>query len=164
MQRFHELRSAFFPNVRSVESAHVTLFHHLPGKHRAAVLSGVAEAVARFRHPDIDPHDGAARVDVVSVFRLSKGVAYKLAPAFLQALRAPIRARFADWLKPQDARPWRNPHITIQNKADPEEAERLAEHLSARFEPCAIRVLGVQAWRYDYGPWKLLREFPFTVS
>ena len=164
LYEFNRLRERFFPRVRTFASAHVTLFHHLPGVKRATVLAGIREEVAAFAHPDLDPATGLARVASTGVFRMGRGTAYRLERDFLTALRAPLRARFAADLRPQDAAPWRNPHITVMNKVAPERAARLTRHLAARFEPCELRVLGVQAWRYDYGPWALLGEFAFARS
>ena len=162
LESFHLLRERFFPRVRSVRSAHVTLFHHLPGPKRAEVLAGIGEVVDAFRHPALDRARGHADVWTRGVFCMGRGVAYALERDFLMDLRGALATRFRDDLKPQDARPWRNPHITVQNKVEPAEAQRLRRHLEAAFEPCRLRVRGVQAWRYDYGPWTLLRAFPFA--
>ena len=159
---FHRLRDRFFPASRSFVSAHVTLFHHLPGRIAAEADAGIAQLVADFRHPDLDPATGVARVGVRKVFGLTRGVAYALERDLLVDLRERVRARFAAALKPQDARPWRNPHITVQNKVDPAEAARLRRHLARRFEPCALRVMGLQTWRYDGGPWAPMSSHRFA--
>lgn len=158
---FNRMRERFFPRVRTFASAHVTLFHHLPGVKRAEVLRALRNEVGSFTHPRLDPSLGVARVRSTGVFRMNRGTAYRLEREFLTALREPLRDRFAGDLRPQDAAPWRNPHITVMNKVDPERAARLTRHLAARHEECDLRILGVQAWRYDYGPWALLEEIRF---
>lgn len=160
---FNRLRERFFPRVRAFASAHVTLFHHLPGPQRERVLAILREEIARFTHDDLDLVTGVARATTSGVFRMNRGTGYALGGTLLAELRAPLRDRFADVLRPQDAAPWRNPHITVMNKTSAAQAERLTRHLAARYEPCALRVLGLQAWRYDYGPWSLIEEIPFAA-
>ena len=158
---FNRMRERFFPRVRTFASAHVTLFHHLPGVRRAEVLRGLREEIAGFSHARLDASEGVARVETTGVFRMNRGTAYRLERDFLIALREPLRERFARDLRPQDAAPWRNPHITVMNKVDPRHAARLTRHLAARYRGCTLRILGLQAWRYDYGPWAILEEIRF---
>lgn len=158
---FHSMRSRFYPKNRSAVSAHVTLFHHLPGARTSWVLEHVAEVVRDFRHKRLDAERGVARLGVTGVFRMQRGVAYRVERDLLSDLRAPMRDYFGPHLRPQDLNPWRNPHITVQNKVRPEDAARLERHLRARFEPCWMRMYGVQAWRYENGPWGLIEQFRF---
>ena len=166
---FNRLRARFFPRSRNFLSAHVTLFHHLPGGARDEVYATVGDAVTRFGGslPDRTPPTAAIErqpvlpVDVRHVFNMGRGVAYALAPDDLAALRAPIARHFGARLTEQDARPWRNPHITVQNKVSPAAAAQLARHLGRRFSPCAIGVCGLQVWRYERGPWTHLASFGF---
>ena len=155
---FHRMRQAFFPGHRNFLSAHVTLFHHLKPKVRDAAM-----ALARDYDwaNQLELNDGILPVEVSGVISLGKGTAFALEPEPLIALRQPLRDAFADSLTSQDARPWKRPHITVQNKVDKETAARLHRRLSARFEPCTLRVLGLRFWRYDYGPWGLLGEVKF---
>ena len=161
MHLFNRMRERFFPRVRTFASAHVTLFHHLPGPRRDWVLGQLREVVGGFDHGALDPRSGLAEVHTTGVFRMGRGTAYRLEREFLVDLRAALRERFAEQLRPQDAAPWRNPHVTVMNKVDPARAASLTRHLAARYEHCRLRVLGVQAWRYDYGPWSLLEEIRF---
>ena len=78
------------------------------------------------------------------------------------ALRQPLRERFGRHLKSQDARPWKKPHITVQNKVDSAAAKNLARHLKHRFRPCTLRLQGLACYGYDYGPWTLLQESKFS--
>ena len=163
LYEFHRLRNRFFPKNRSFVSAHCTLFHHLPGAQQDHIFSCVRQVVDAFSHGRLDARAGAGRVEVGAPFPLTRGVAYPLERPMLIALRDQIREHCAHLLTPQDARPWRSPHITVQNKVAAGEARRLLRHLQARFEPCELEVLGVQAWRYDQGPWTFLEEFRFPA-
>ena len=158
MLPFHRLRQAFFPGHRNFLSAHVTLFHHLrPGvRDRAIALAQEYDWAEQ-----LDLRDGVLSVRVTKVFSMGKGVAYALEPEPLIALRQPLRDTFDGELTSQDARPWKRPHVTVQNKVDPTTAERLHRHLAARFQPCTLRVRGLCFYRYDYGPWTLLEEVGF---
>ena len=101
-------------------------------------------------------------VGVKGLFNMGRGVGYTLDAGDLQELRQPIVDRFGDRLSAQDAAPWRNPHITIQNKVSPEVAGHLTRHLRHRFRSCTLRVCGLRVWRYDQGPWTLLAGFDFS--
>ena len=160
---FHRLRERFFPRNRTFISAHCTLFHHLPGECRDAVVEAVRETVGGFRQNRLRDAD-VLEVPLTGVFHMGRGVAYALEPAELQRLRAPVAERFAERLNRQDAGKWRNPHITVQNKASPTASRRLYRHLEARFEPCSVRVLGLQVWRYIGGPWAEEAQVSFAEA
>jgi 2'-5' RNA ligase len=137
-------RRQHFPPTRNFIPAHVTLFHHLPGAHLDAVaaeLATVSEATAPFS------------VAVTGLRLLGRGVAYRLDSPVLAHLRAGLAARFADWLTPQDAQRFQ-PHVTIQNKADPAQARALLATLEASFQPWKIGAEGLQLWHYRGGPWE----------
>ena len=159
---FHRLRERFFPRNRTFVSAHCTLFHHLPGDSRDAVVEVVRGSVRAFRQNRMTPGQTALDVSVTGVFHMGRGVAYALAPDNLQRLRAPVAERFAGRLNRQDAGRWRNPHITVQNKATPTASKRLHRHLARCFTPCSVRVLGLQVWRYVGGPWAEEAEVSFA--
>jgi len=67
-------------------------------------------------------------------------------------------------LTEQDQRSIR-PHVTVQNKVDPEEASKTLELLKATFEDRAGMAEGFILWRYEEGgQWTHLKEFPFSSS
>ena len=156
---FHRLRQRFFPGHRNFLSAHITLFHHLKPHVREKAMA-LAQVQAWEEVLPLD-NQGRLPVAVTGVFSMGKGTAYQLEPAPLIRLREPLREALAGSLTPQDARPWKQPHITVQNKVAPAVAKRLTRHLSARFAPCLLHVKGLSFYRYDYGPWTLLRQVPF---
>jgi len=150
-QRFDRLRAAHFPPERNQLRAHVTLFHALPGEHLAGVRRELAAAVAR---PPFD-------VAVTGVRFLGRGVALDLDAAELTALRASLARSFDPWLTRQD-RQWSRPHVTVQNKVEPDVARALHAELSAAFVPETVTARGLGLWHYRGGPWDPEAEFPFS--
>ena len=146
--RFDALRAAHFPPARNHLAAHVTLFHALPGEHLEAVRSDLDEVAGR---PAYD-------VQVVRVRSLGRGVAYDLRAGELEAQHRELAARWAPWLSRQDAQPL-SPHVTVQNKVEPQAARALLAELSASFVPYAVRATGLALWRYLGGPWEEVGRF-----
>nr|WP_221203514.1 2'-5' RNA ligase family protein [Modestobacter versicolor] len=149
-QRFDRLRAAHFPVERNHLQAHVTLFHALPGEQLAVVreeLAGVA---------DRSPFD----VAVTGVRSLGRGVALDLDAPELTALRRSLAASFDPWLTRQD-RQWSRPHVTVQNKVEPDVARALHADLAAAFVPETVTGRGLGLWHYRGGPWDLEAEFAF---
>ena len=153
LQPFTELRRRLFPAERNYLSAHLTLFHQVPAPEREAFVAAAAEEFST--QPSIT-------VDVLPPVSTGRGVAYPVAAAALQAIRAPLRQRFADALGAQDLAPWKRPHITVQNKVDPRVAAETLRELSVQFRPRSIGILGLRYFRYDYGPWTPLGELRFA--
>lgn len=150
---FDELRRAHFPAHRNHIPAHLTLFHALPGVHEGKIVKVLrAQCQERASIP--------MRVD--RPWSLGRGVAYRIAAPALEGLRKDIAGAFAPWLTAQDRAPFQ-PHVTIQNKADPADARRLLENLEAAFEPFEMEVTGLLAWRYLGGPWERLAHIPFKT-
>lgn len=151
---FQDLRQAHFPAHRNVVPAHLTLFHALPGDQEAFIGETVKAACA-------------ARAPLTLAVRgpwfMGRGVAYRIASAELDALRAELAEAFAPWLTPQDRAPFR-PHITIQNKADPETARSLCARLQLEFEPFDITAEGLLVWRYLGGPWAPVARVGFGAD
>jgi 2'-5' RNA ligase len=151
--RFDRLRAEHFPPERNHLSAHVTLFHALPGEHLDVVQGDLAAAVDR---PPFD-------VAVTGVRFLGRGVAYALESAELGAVRSGLASAWQPWLTPQD-RQKHAPHVTVQNKVAPAVARALHERLLAEFLPYDVRARGVGLWRYLGGPWEPVDEFTFGES
>ena len=152
--RFDRLRTLHFPAERNMIPAHVTLFHHLPGADIDAIQDTLArECTALPAFP----------VEAAGLRFLGRGVAYELQAAELLALRGRLARAWQDWLTPQDAQGYR-PHVTVQNKARPEDARALRDAMQAGFAPFSVRAEGVLLWHYLGGPWKLAGEHKFSPS
>jgi len=150
-QRFDRLRAAHFPAERNHLSAHVTLFHALPGEQVAEVHRELAAAADR----------PAFTVAVTGVRFLGRGVALDLGSTDLTGLRVGLAAAFDPWLTRQD-RQWSRPHVTVQNKVAPDVARALHAELTAAFQPESVTARGLGLWRYLGGPWAPEAEFGFA--
>lgn len=144
LRPFSRLRTRFFPAERNYLDAHLTLFHHIEPDDRQAFMDYARECLA-----DVP----AFTAEVLPPFALGGGVAYGVEAKGMRALRQPLRDAFRNRLTAQDARPWKRPHLTVQNKVDPATADRLLRHLTHHFTPCRLRIRGLSFYRYDGGPW-----------
>lgn len=147
---FDCLRQQHFPSERNWLSAHITLFHALPGEERETVEQHLAQAPSGLR---------PLTVTVESVRFLGNGVAFSLSSPALESLRALLARRFQPWLTRQDQQGFR-PHVTVQNKVSSETARALETKLSADFVPWSFTVTRLCLWRYDGGPWEKAADFP----
>ena len=152
--RLDGLRRAHFPPALNRISAHVTLFHHLPGDRLADVVEAVADAAGSVP---------AFAVRITGLRKLGRGVALTLDSAELAAVRGRVAARFADVLTPQDRQGFR-PHVTIQNKVDPAEASALHDRLASSFTPWSAKAEALLLWRYRGGPWEAAGRFAFRSA
>ena len=146
------LRQTHFPEGRNHLSAHLTLFHKLPGTEIETVSLDLAEVVSAFRP--------IAMVAIRPIL-LGRGVAIALDAPGLHTVRAELRRRWEAWLSPQDLQRHR-PHVTIQNKVVPAEAKALHAELAAGFEPFPVTGTGLGLWRYLGGPWEPVSTFRFV--
>jgi len=152
--RFDAERAALFPPGRTVLGAHLTLFHAVPASIEPAVLADLAEVAAGYR---------PFGIEVPELMPLGRGVAYRLDSAELLALHRGLQSRWWDRLTAQDRQGFR-PHVTVQNKVDPDLARRTLAQLRERFTPFATTARAVRLWRYDGGPWTALARFPFGAG
>lgn len=145
-----ELRRRHFPPERNFLSAHVTLFHKLPGEHEQAIRQNLQSLCM---------DTAAMKISFPTLRFLGKGVAVELGcPALLQ-LRRQLAIKWNQWLSAQDKQPYR-PHVTIQNKVMPEQARRLYDQLNVDWHTLAARGEGLLLWRYLNGPWEWVQDFP----
>ncbi len=142
-ERFEALRRQWFPSGRNQVPAHITLFHALPDDEAEA-----ARAIAQTGRTGFD-------LDITGLRLLGRGVAYTIAAPELNARRGAVARHFAGRLTRQDSAPFR-PHITVQNKVEPDEARSLHAQLSAGFTPQRVRAAAIHLWRYLDGPWEEL--------
>lgn len=142
--QFEDLRRQHFPKERNRVPAHVTLFHQLP----AAKEADVTETIDRLARGSAAPE-----IAVIGVRFTGSGVAFDLESPGLEAFRASLAATFRDWLTAQDRQSWR-PHVTVQNKVEPERARDLHAALSEGFAPFRFEAPGLLLWRYRGGSWE----------
>ncbi len=150
--RFERLRAMHFPSDRNFIPAHITLFHHLPGREIDAVQQALEQQCAA-----VTPFEATA----AGLRFLGRGVAYSLTAPSLTTLRANLAKQWREWLTLQDQQGYR-PHVTIQNKATPEAARALHRNLEAAFTPFTVRAEALLLWRYLSGPWEAVGRFAFA--
>ena len=139
-ERFEAERTAWFPRGRTAVGAHVTLFHALPGYLRHDVEAELGRLAASLPFP----------VEITGVLALGRGVAYRL--------HRRLQDRWRTDLTRQDAQSLRL-HVTVQNKVEADVAKATFERLRDTFRPGRTRAVGLELWRYDGGPWTLLRRW-----
>jgi len=152
---FDEQRRRYFPPKINYLSAHLTLFHALPGAEYDAIVADLTAVTAA------QPTGLALRATGLKF--MGRGVMYTLDNPQLPALHRDLQKRWEPWLTPQDRQGLR-PHITVQNKVDPAVARALHEELSAGFQPFDATGTGLALWAYKGGPWELRQQFGFGAS
>jgi 2'-5' RNA ligase superfamily len=146
-------RKRHFPPERNWLDAHLTLFHHLPPSIEPELLTRLS-ALCRASPPE---------AEIISLMSLGRGVAYRVRSEALLKIRAELADAFARCLTPQDQAGWR-PHVTVQNKASPPVAKALLADLERSFQPRALCIKGLAAWRYVGGPWERIKSFDFRPN
>jgi 2'-5' RNA ligase len=149
---FDDLRRQHFPAKINYLSAHLTLFHALPGNELAAIVADLEAAAAAQPAP--------LPLQATGVKFMGRGVMYTLDNPALPALHKRLQRQWQSWLSPQDQQGLR-PHITVQNKVDPTVARHLHEELAASFQPFEALGTGLALWAYRGGPWELRQRFSF---
>ncbi|WP_218918059.1 2'-5' RNA ligase family protein [Noviherbaspirillum massiliense] len=150
--RLNELRRIHFPPERNFLSAHVTLFHALPGEQLPTICSHLQQICA---------HMAPIPVEFPRVRMLGRGVAIEIESDELQRLHDQLAACFSAWLSPQDRQRFR-PHVTIQNKVSPQQARELHDSLAPRWTMMSGKSASLLLWEYRGGPWHCIDEFPFA--
>ncbi|WNB85650.1 2'-5' RNA ligase family protein [Cellulomonas sp. ATA003] len=149
-ERLDALRRQHFPPERNVLAAHVTAFHALPADRADQVLADLVSSAPGQPVP----------VAVDGVRFLGRGVAIDVRAPVAERVRADLAGRWQPWLTAQDCQRWR-PHVTVQNKVDPDVARVLHAQLTAGFSPWDTVAVGWRLYRYLGGPWEYLRSVPF---
>ena len=146
---FDGLRELHFPPERNYLSAHLTLFHKLPGEREAEISTDLQDTC---REP--------ISLAVAGLRFLGRGVAYELSSPDLVCLRKDLAMRWEPWLGAQDRQGFK-PHVTVQNKVSPERSRALHGQLQATFSPFEVEGLGLSLWRYVGGPWEKVGSYRF---
>ncbi len=152
---FDEQRRRYFPAKINYLSAHLTLFHALPGAEYAAIVADLAATAAG--------QPGPLALRATGLKFMGRGVMYTLDNPELPALHRRLQRQWEPWLTPQDRQGLR-PHITVQNKVDPAVARALHEELAAGFQPFDATGTGLALWAYKGGPWELRQRFDFQAE
>lgn len=148
---FDRLRRQHFPPERNFLSAHITLFHHLPGERLDEIEEFLKTVAAR---------QYEFKLRFTGWKFLGRGSAVEIESAELVSLRNKLANEWSDHLTPQDRQKFA-PHVTVQNKVEPEEARRLFEQLNTDWEPKTGAAVALQLFHYRNGPWQLANEFDF---
>lgn len=151
-ERLDGLRRMHFPPERNFLSAHVTLFHALPGSELAKIRSHLEQ---------ISASTPILNLAFPRVRMLGRGVAIEVMSPGLQALHDRLAACFNAWLTPQDRQGVR-PHVTIQNKVSVQEARELHDALAPEWKMPPGQAAGLLLWEYKGGPWLGIEEFSFA--
>lgn len=162
--RLTSLRKRYFPPHLNKLSAHLTLFHALPGAQLDSTIIPDLKRVAQRTAP--------FQIRTTGPFRMKKGFAiglarkeagYKMAQEVHRSLQASWKRE--EWLSEQDAQEgWRG-HYTIMNKVDDEsEVARAFQEVKRGWEDDVGTVEGLGLWRYERGWWKWERRFDFSAS
>lgn len=148
---YDEMRRRHFPPERNFLAAHITLFHRLPGEELSAVEDDLRNSASA---------QAAMELNFSKVRFLGRGTAIEVESPALISLRKQLATRWHEHLTPQDRQKF-NPHITVQNKVEPERAKLFYEKLKADWRTRSGKAVGLQLWRYLDGPWELINEFAF---
>lgn len=149
--RFETLRREFYPAAINRVPAHVSLFHHLPGRELAAVKRRLVAVCGPLPPP---------QVEVTGLKSLGNGVAFQLRSPELDSVRGELADGWNTLLIPQDRAGFRA-HVTVQNKVGAAAAKATLQGLQAGFVPFATTVVAVAIWRYLDGPWEALGQVAF---
>ncbi|WP_408590283.1 2'-5' RNA ligase family protein [Novosphingobium sp.] len=149
--RAEGLRRAHFPPERNHLSAHVTLFHALPG----FVLEEARQVLA-----DLSRTRAAPVAQLDGLMDLGGGTALRIRSEALLDLRADIADRFHGLLTAQDqARP--RLHVTVQNKVTRAEAKALQAELATQSWDAPFSFAGLALHHYRGGPWEAAGAWSF---
>jgi hypothetical protein len=97
---------------------------------------------------------------IAGVMDLGEGTALRVESEGLEDIRGDLALALHGLLTRQDRAPWR-PHVTIQNKVEPNAARALQARLRAGFERRPLAIRGLALWRYLDGPWEPVKQFVF---
>ncbi|WP_129792826.1 2'-5' RNA ligase family protein [Sphingosinicella sp. CPCC 101087] len=145
-----QLRREHYPAALNRVPAHLTLFRQLPPSLEGELSARLGRATAA----------APPKAAVVDIMDMGEGTALRVDSPALEAIRDDLAEAFHGLLTPQDQTGWR-PHVTIQNKVERSEAQRLQKALRARFEPRPLAIRALASWRYRGGPWEPLKTHPF---
>jgi 2'-5' RNA ligase len=148
---FNKQRRQYYPAHANQVKAHLSLFYRLPAD-AALVTATLATMSAR----------SPFTLQVTGLQQYPNGVAYTILSEPLQLLHQSLQAQWSSLLVRRDLQPLQA-HITIMNQVTAWKAQQLHKKLLAEFQPFDIPAIGMELWRYQKGPWKLLETYPFYL-
>lgn len=119
------LRKEYFPPERNHLAAHITLFHHLPGENLDEIETHLKVIASR---------QYEFKLQFSDVKFIEKETIFQIESPELISLRNKLANQWSDWLNDQDKQKFA-PHVTVQNKTEPEEARRVYEKLNESWQP-----------------------------
>jgi hypothetical protein len=144
------LRRANYPAVKNRVPVHLTMFQGLP----PSAVEEIKHQLAR--HSAQPP----PRAIIAGLMNLSGGVAFRVVSDELEAIREAIADHFHGMLCAPDAAGWW-PHITVQNKVPPRQANALLAELDRGSFPRPLGISALSLHRYRGGPWETISSYPF---
>ena len=130
--------------------AHLTMFRSLPPSAELEVRRSLSRAAS----------SPAPKADISGAMDLDGGVALRVSSPQLEQIRDELAQEFHGLLGAQDSGPW-VPHVTIQNKVEPQVARKLLRQLRSQFEPRPLKIAGLRLVRYVNGEWEPLAGYRF---
>ena len=153
-QAMTALRIRYFPKHLNKLSAHVALFHALPGSRLPQIEKDIQDLV-RQTHPfPITAHDPY-------ILGGNHGVAISVDAGHAKDLFAHLQRQWRGFLSNQDNH--FKAHYTIQNKVEDEAVPRrtIEELQKDGFRESKGNVEGLSLYLYDRGYWRLTKTFSF---
>lgn len=151
---FDALRKKHFPAQRNHVPAHLTLFHQLPAVQIDEIQAKLREITQKRR---------ALSLYVTGLRKLGRGTAFHILSPELAAVWRQLYTYWEQHLTTQDKRLFQ-PHITVQNKVPPHEANRLYDDLMTDFIPFDAVGVGLLLHRYLGGPWESVARYAFATT
>lgn len=148
---FEQQRQRYYPKKHNRVPAHIIFFHQLPELHLETIMN-YCQAIAR--------ETSVIPVTVTGLMSLGRGVAFEL--RFDKTIFFQLKNQFEPWLIPQDQQTFK-PHVTIQNKVNPEQAKTLLTSLQSTFTPFSGMLVSLSLWYYREGLWEHHQDFIFQT-
>jgi 2'-5' RNA ligase len=151
--RLDAWRKEYFPKERNHLSAHLTIYHQLPGQNFDPICVALEDFANAQKPIPIYFESLKTRQGFVGVHIESK--------ALVEA-RSQLSLHLGEQLRAQDKQPYR-PHVTVTNLGSPKDALSCFQALETKFEPWEGLATGFDLYHYRGGPWEFARQFPFAT-
>lgn len=164
----NDLRTQHFPPHLNRLSAHLTLFHALPGENRRGIEEGINQVLDQhFRKKEEEKKgEGGAALQFPKLISLGRGFAAEVICAPLVNIHKALQRKWWNDLTPQDRQGFR-PHVTLQNKVSPVSAKSTLQQLAPNWRADYTgTLLGLTLWVYQgsSGTWSEPQYYPDKFS